>query len=71
MAVQHLRRHHLAVEHQAHPPLAVLNDREARRVRLVLDRQMMAAEVLNCHPLHNEATLSLPMADFRAFLAAA
>ncbi|MEL6317692.1 MAG: hypothetical protein AAFR16_08665 [Pseudomonadota bacterium] len=27
--------------------------------------------MLNCHPLHNEATLSLPMADFRAFLAAA
>lgn len=50
-------------------PFALLNDPE-RRVRAVLDAEMMRAEPLNFHPLHNAATLAVSAAGFRAFLAA-
>ncbi|MFV0475580.1 MAG: prolyl-tRNA synthetase associated domain-containing protein [Pikeienuella sp.] len=48
---------------------ALLNDRE-RRVRFILDAQMMKREPLNFHPLHNKATLPISRADFLRFLAA-
>lgn len=49
-------------------PLSLVNDAE-RRVRLILDAQMMQAEVLNCHPLHNEATVAIATADLRRLFA--
>ncbi len=49
-------------------PLALVND-GAGRVRLILDAQMMRAEALNCHPLHNEATVALATADLRRVFA--
>lgn len=48
-------------------PLALMNDR-ARRVRLVLDAQMMRMAPLNFHPLHNAATVALSREGFLAFL---
>ena len=50
----------LGVKPGAVTPLAVINDREAQAVTVVLDAQMMAAEIVNCHPLHNEATIAPP-----------
>lgn len=49
-------------------PLAMINDRGPRAVSIVLDEQMMAADSLNAHPLHNEATLNLACADLRRLL---
>ncbi|MEM9735545.1 MAG: YbaK/EbsC family protein, partial [Pseudomonadota bacterium] len=48
-------------------PFGLLNDREAR-VKIVLDRQMLEAEVINAHPLHNEATTGIAPADLLRFL---
>ncbi len=50
-------------------PFALINDREARRVRVGLDAEMMRSELLNYHPLHNEATITLAREDFERFLA--
>jgi Ala-tRNA(Pro) deacylase len=47
-------------------PFGLINDPE-RRVRVVLDRQMLGHDPINAHPLHNEATTALPSADFRRF----
>jgi Ala-tRNA(Pro) deacylase len=48
-------------------PFAPVND-TARRVRVVLDAEMMAAQALNCHPLVNTATTNIAAADLLAFL---
>lgn len=50
-------------------PLALVND-PGRRVRFVLDPAVAEGDPVNVHPLHNEATLAIPQAGFRAFLAA-
>jgi Ala-tRNA(Pro) deacylase len=39
-------------------PFALINDRETR-VSVVLDREMMELELLNFHPLKNDATTAL------------
>lgn len=49
-------------------PFALINDREAQRVNLILDASMMAYEALNYHPLTNEATTRISRADFLTFL---
>ena len=51
-------------------PFAAFNDREATSVRVVLDQQMMEIDVLNYHPLHNEATIAVSNTGLRAFFAA-
>lgn len=43
-------------------PLAVLNDAE-RVVTLVVDAAVLGADLVNCHPLHNEATIALSASD--------
>ena len=48
-------------------PLALIND-AARRVQLVLDREMMDEELINLHPLVNSATITLQTADLLRFL---
>lgn len=60
----------LGVRPGAVTPLALMTDREARQVRMVLDKQMLDSEVINAHPLHNEATLTFPTADLKRFVAA-
>jgi len=48
-------------------PFAPIND-AAKRVRVVLDAAMMAADTLNCHPLVNTATTNIKAADLLRFL---
>ena len=50
-------------------PLALINDPEGQ-VQLVLAADMMAQPRVTFHPLTNEATVSLTIAEFRAVLAA-
>ena len=44
-------------------PLAVLNDRDAKAVSVVLDASILDVDLVNCHPLHNEATVGLRPQD--------
>jgi Ala-tRNA(Pro) deacylase len=48
-------------------PFALANDTEGR-VRVVLDAVMMQAELVNYHPLTNEATTALTPSDLVAFI---
>jgi Ala-tRNA(Pro) deacylase len=50
-------------------PFAVLND-GGRQVRVVLDRALLGAEVLNFHPLDNAMTTAIHPDDFVRFLEA-
>lgn len=58
----------LGVRPGAVTPFALINDRANRRVKLVLDRRMLAAELLNYHPLHNEATVTISREGLERFL---
>ena len=51
-------------------PFAVFNDREAQRVTSVLSSSVVdgSHELVNAHPLHNEATVGLAPADLLTFL---
>jgi Ala-tRNA(Pro) deacylase len=53
-------------------PFAALNDRPAEgvRVAVVLDAEMMAADIVNYHPLVNSRTTAIRPADLLRFLAA-
>jgi len=53
---------HLGVTPGAVTPLSVVND-TAKSVRVILDAQMMQSDTLNCHPLHNEATIAISTTD--------
>ncbi len=50
-------------------PFALMNDAD-RAVRLVLDQGLLAHDVVNFHPLHNEATLAISPADLMRFFTA-
>ncbi|WEX09631.1 prolyl-tRNA synthetase associated domain-containing protein [Chelativorans sp. AA-79] len=45
----------------------VIND-DLRQVTVVLDEQLMESDVINAHPLHNEATTSIRRSDLLRFL---
>ena len=49
-------------------PFALINDREAQQINLVLDASMMAYEALNYHPLTNQATTLISKTDFLTFI---
>jgi Ala-tRNA(Pro) deacylase len=51
-------------------PFAVFNDREAKKVTSVVARAVVdgSHELVNAHPLHNEATVGIAPADLLAFL---
>ncbi len=59
----------LGVEPGSVTPFALINDRE-RRVNVILDKGMMAKEVLNYHPLTNRATTTVSPADLLKFIRA-
>lgn len=59
----------LGVRPGAVTSLGLVNDLGGE-IRLALDAQMMAAEILNVHPLHNEATIAIATADLRRFFEA-
>jgi Ala-tRNA(Pro) deacylase len=50
-------------------PFSLINDRE-QQLNVVLDQGMMEFELLNYHPLHNEATTAITSADLLRFMAA-
>lgn len=64
-----LLREVLGVEPGSVTPFALINDVEAR-VSVVLDRAMMAQELLNYHPLANTATTTIGSADLVKFIRA-
>jgi len=64
-----LLREVLGVEPGAVSPFALANDGE-RRVRVVLDAEMMRMPLLNYHPLVNTRTTSLSAEDLTRFIAA-
>lgn len=57
----------LGVRPGAVTPFGLIND-TARRVAVVLDQQMLEHDLLNFHPLHNEATTAISSADLTRFL---
>ncbi len=46
---------------------AVINDQK-RRVRVIMDQELMAHESVNCHPLENTATTNIALADLLRFI---
>jgi Ala-tRNA(Pro) deacylase len=48
-------------------PFTLINDREAQRVTPVFDAAMMGHDILNFHPLSNDATTTISRADLLAF----
>jgi Ala-tRNA(Pro) deacylase len=59
----------LGVTPGAVSPFALINDVQGR-VAIVFDKAVMAAPIVNFHPLSNEATTAIRPADLRRFLAA-
>src|SRR5690606_35723876 len=49
-------------------PFGLINDRQ-RQVNVVLDAAMMRHDILNYHPLTNEATTTIRAEDLRRFIA--
>jgi Ala-tRNA(Pro) deacylase len=50
-------------------PFALINDQQ-KQVNIVLDQAMLAHDLLNYHPLHNEATTAIATTDLRRFIKA-
>ena len=50
-------------------PFGLINDK-ARRVRVILDQEMLDSEWMNVHPLHNAASTTLRSADLVRFVSA-
>ncbi|MBD1546893.1 prolyl-tRNA synthetase associated domain-containing protein [Roseibium aggregatum] len=48
-------------------PFTLINDREAHRVTPVFDAAMMRHDILNFHPLSNDATTTISRDDLLAF----
>jgi Ala-tRNA(Pro) deacylase len=60
---------YLGVTPGAVSPFAIIND-HARVVRVVLDRSLLDAEIVNLHPLDNAKTTAVAPRDLLAFLEA-
>lgn len=58
---------HLGVRPGSVTPLAAMNDTDGR-VGVVLDRDLMAAETVYCHPLRNDMNTGLAPVDLVRFL---
>ena len=50
-------------------PFGLINDK-VRRVRVILDQEMLDSEWMNVHPLHNAASTTLRSADLVRFVRA-
>ncbi|MCX2725067.1 prolyl-tRNA synthetase associated domain-containing protein [Roseibium salinum] len=57
----------LGVEPGSVTPFSLINDRDAQRVTPVFDAAMMRHDVLNYHPLKNDATTSIGADDLMKF----
>jgi Ala-tRNA(Pro) deacylase len=62
-------RSHLGVEPGAVTPFALING-EAAELSVVLDADVMAAEIANFHPLVNDRTVAIAPADLIRFIEA-
>jgi Ala-tRNA(Pro) deacylase len=62
-----LLRQVLGVEPGSVTPFALINDHQSQ-VRVVLDKQMMALELLNYHPLTNTMTTAIGPQDLLRFI---
>lgn len=51
-------------------PFALINDRSLQRVTVVLDQALMAFDLVNFHPLSNDATTSISAQDLLRFVRA-
>lgn len=60
-------RESLGVEPGSVTPFAVMND-DACNVTMVLARDLLAFDIVNAHPLHNEATAAIARDDLLRFL---
>jgi Ala-tRNA(Pro) deacylase len=60
---------YLGITPGAVSPFAVVNDTE-RKVRVVLDREVLKREPINFHPLDNRLTVTIGAQDFLRFLEA-
>jgi Ala-tRNA(Pro) deacylase len=63
-----LLRETLGIEPGAVTPFGALNDAD-RRVTIVLDRALLTHDIINCHPLVNTMTTSIPREGLLKFLA--
>jgi len=50
-------------------PFGVINDRD-NQVKLVIDKELLAHDPVNCHPLCNDRTTAISPTDLMAFFAA-
>jgi Ala-tRNA(Pro) deacylase len=57
----------LGLEPGSVTPFGLINDKSAR-VHVILDAAMMAMDVLNFHPLRNDATTSIKASDLAVFI---
>ena len=64
-----LLREVLGLEPGSVTPFGLLNDTD-KRVNVVLDRGMMACDIVHYHPLHNTASTSVRAADILKFVQA-
>lgn len=62
-----LLREVLGVEAGSVTPLAIVNDTD-HRVTHVLDAKLVASELVNCHPLRNDATTAIRGQDLLRFI---
>ena len=60
----------LGVRPGAVTPLALFADRARHRVKCVIDAALIDAPIVNCHPLHNAATIALSHAGLKKFFTA-
>jgi Ala-tRNA(Pro) deacylase len=58
---------HLGLETGAVSPFGLINDQQ-KAVKVVLDRDLAKAELVNFHPNVNTATITLSYGDFEKFL---
>ena len=58
----------LGVTPGAVTPFGLINDNE-KRVNVFLDAEIMVADLVNFHPLRNDATTAITPADLRRFIA--
>lgn len=61
---------HLGVKPGSVTPFSLINDKEAQKVHLFLDANMMEQDLLNYHPLENTATTAITKDDLLKFFSA-
>jgi len=59
---------HLGIRQGAVNPFCILNDQD-KQVRIILDQGMMAADIVNYHPMDNAMTIGLKPDDLLSFIA--